>query len=233
MKYIDLSRKNWWFQTIRALSIAAVVVMVIGIVLIANKDNSPPSLISSTCGNVICHAVMGYITPLIVVAYLLLFHFIFPPACTQLQPLCITMVLCVLCLIVALVLVIIDVVLGLVLFQTGCAPVDPLNDNLPAVLFLFFFFFLKFVMLCCLAFAECQKRLAAKACCNCAGPCTPNKDRCFKWGLCVFMIVANVIVMLFIMILIIISPNLGYINLQYCIHIILTYLKLFLKLCSC
>ena len=131
--FIDLSRKNWWFQTIRALSITAVVVMVIGIFLV-NKNNSPPSLISSTCGLAISHAVMGYITPLTVVAYLLLFHFIFPPACTQTRSLCIiTAVMMGLCVAFAVLLVIIDVLLGLVLFQTGCVPVDPLNDNLPVL----------------------------------------------------------------------------------------------------
>ena len=60
--------------------------MLFGILLaiIANLDNNPPRLISSTCLDVVFHIVPGYIMPLAVVACLFLFHLVSSPTCTRL-----------------------------------------------------------------------------------------------------------------------------------------------------
>ena len=144
----DLSRKDWWFQSIRKVSIATIVVMAIGLllVIIANKDNHPPGLISSIYGMNVAHAVIGFIIPLIMATCLFLLHLIVPPFCTRKVPLCITVFTFTFFVIGAGVLAGTNLIIGLVLFQTGSAPVNPLNDNLIFVILAFSIAFMKLVL---------------------------------------------------------------------------------------
>ena len=213
------TKKKWWFWTIRALSIMAIVIMVIGIflIVIANKDNSPPGLISSTYGMNVAHAVIGFITPLTVVAYLLLFHFIFQPNCTRKWPLFTAAFSFALFLCAAYAFVVFNVIFGLVLFQTGSAPVNTLFDNLPFVVFVFYLSFIHllavltkmvlFIAVCCCAF--CSTRCS---CCYRASQCIRNKRRSFVWTFYMFCVIFTVVMMLLVMSFIIVSPDLGYIN---------------------
>ena len=213
---IDYSRKNWWFQTVRAVSIMTIVIMMIGIllVIIANRDNSSHGLISSSpCGSAIFHAVMGYIAPLTVVVCLVLFHVMIPPNHFRSKSFILIALLCVLCFVFAVSLVIFSVIFGLLLFQSGCA----LIDNLSLVLFVYLTFFLKFIAGCAKIVLViipncCLKRHVWFPCCYRACPCTPNKLICFVWIVYLLMMAIIVIVMLVIMVLIAISPTLGYIG---------------------
>ena len=212
---IDYSRKNWWFQTIRAVSIMTIIIMVIGIllVIIANRDNSSHGLISSSCGFVTSHAVMGYITPLTLVAYLVLFHVIIPPNHFRSESFICIALLCGLCFFFALFMVILSGIFGLVLFQAGCA----LLDNLSLVLIVCLTFFLKYIALCAkivffIISGCCMKRDVKFPCCYRNCPCTPNKLMCFKWIVYLLIMVPIVIVMLVAMVFIAISPTLGYIG---------------------
>ena len=155
---------------------------------------------------------MGYITPPCVMLLPitmstphLLFRFIFPPTCTRLW-LIFAVVLSIYFVIISVALVTLDVLFGLLLFQTGCALV--VSDNIPFLLLAFLILFLKLVALCSNMVLKCVKVPYCYHACR----CTPNKQICFLWGGRVFMIVTTVIVTLVIMVLIIASPNLGYIN---------------------
>ena len=211
---IDISKKNWWFKTFRALSIIAVVVMVIGIipVIIANRDNSSHGFSSSSpCGFALSHAVMGYITPLSVVAFIVLFHCFIPQ--TRSRSFVVSMVvLCGLCFGFSLSLVIINGIFGLLLFQSGCA----LIFDLSLALILVLTGFLKLVYVCSKLFliiaANCRvKEHGICSCCYRACPWSLNKLMCYAYVVYLFFFVVTTIVMLVVMVLIIISPTLGYV----------------------
>ena len=212
----DISRENWWFKTFRALSIMTIVVMVIGIILviIANRNNGSYGFLpSSPCGFAFSHAVMGYITPLSVVAYLVPFHCFI--SSTRSKSFVHTMaVLFGLCFFLAISLVIMSGIFGLNLFQSGCA----LVDNLSLFLVLFFPGILKCVVKCAkifLVIAGCcrVKEHGMCSCCYRACPWSLNKLICFVYVLYLFLFVVTTIVMLFVMVFIIISPTLGYVSL--------------------
>ena len=210
----DLSRKDWCFQSIRKVIIATIVVMAIGLllVIIANKDNHPPGLISSIYGMNVAHAVIGFIIPLIMATCLFLLHFIVPPFCTRKVPFSITVRTCSLLAIGAGVLVATNLLIGLVLFQTGSAPVNPMNDNLIFAILVLSFSFIKtvfyFLKLFCVLTSCWLKRhngsYHAHAC--------QRRWVCFVVTCFIFILIFDAVVTLVVMGLILVSPNLGYFN---------------------
>ena len=210
----DLSRKDWCFQSIRKVIIATIVVVAIGIllVIIANKDNNPPGLISSIYGMNVAHAVIGFIIPLLMVTCLFLLHLIVPPFCTRKVPFFITVFTCILLMMGAGVLVATNLLIGLVLFQTGSAPVNPMNDNLIFAILVLSVTFMKTAFLSlklfCFLTNCCLKRhngnYHAHAC--------RRKCLCFAVMCFIFLLIFGVVVTLVVMGLILASPYLGYFN---------------------
>ena len=175
--------------------------MGIGILLvrIANRDNGSHGLISSSpCGFAVSHAVLGYITPLTLVAYLVLFHVIIPPNRFRSKTFFLIAVLCGHCLGFAVSLVILNGIFGLILFQAGCASID----NFSLVLIVCLGLFIKFIAFCVKTVLQfipicCTKRDDVSVpCCYRACPCTPNKLMCFTWIVYLLMMTIIVIVML-------------------------------------
>ena len=215
----DLSRKDWWFQSIRKVSIAAIVVLAIGIllVIIANRDSNPPGLISSMYGMNVAHAVIGFIIPLLMATYLFLLHLIVPPFCTRKCPFSITVISFILLVIGASALAGTNFIIGLVLFQTGSAPVNPKYDNLIYVILALAIGFMKSVLVCLKQF-----QLLTNRCIVCC--CLKRQNGNYHALVCqrrwvwfvvmclIFLLIFGAVVMLVIMGLILASPDLGYFN---------------------
>ena len=215
----DLSRKDWWFQSIRKVSIAAIVVMAIGLllVIIANKDNNPPGLISSIYGMDVAHAVIGCIIPLIVASYLFLLHLIVPPFFTRKVPFSITVISFTLLVMGASLLAGTNLIIGLVLFQTGSAPVNPKYDNLIYAILALAIVFMKSVLISLKRFQFIINRCIVSCCLKRQNGNYHARACQRRWAwfvvMClIFLLIFGVVVMLAMMGLILVSPDLGYFN---------------------
>ena len=143
---IHHSRKTGLFKIFVVLCILTVVIMAIGILfaIIANLNNNPPRLISSTCPIVVIHTVFGYIMPLTVVAHLILFRCFSSPKRT--------LILYIYCPAAIVGFLGMTSSTGLFVFQSGCAFDVSFSDNFPRALIYAVGFSFAFVSICIVAY---------------------------------------------------------------------------------